>query len=95
MATPGRISRHLVIWGRVQGVGYRESMRQEAQRLGVGGWVKNRRDGTVEALIEGPQAAVDLLLRWAHRGPEAANVARVEIMEGSGEYAAFETRPSE
>ena len=95
MGAPGTISRHLVIWGRVQGVGYRETMRQEAQRLGVRGWVRNRRDGTVGAVIEGPTQAVELLLRWAHRGPEAANVARVEIMEDSGTYAAFETRPSD
>jgi len=91
----GSIGRRLVIRGNVQGVGYRDAMRQEAVRLGVRGWVRNRRDGTVEAVIEGPVQAVELLLRWAHRGPEPANVARVEITEDSGAYTAFELRPTE
>ena len=94
MATTS-IGRHLVIRGAVQGVGYRDAMRQEALRLGIRGWVRNRRDGTVEAVIEGPVQAVELLLRWAHRGPEPANVARVEITEDSGSYTAFELRPTE
>jgi acylphosphatase len=91
----GTIGRHLVIRGRVQGVGYRDAMRQEALRLGVRGWVRNRRDGTVEAVIEGPTKAVELILRWAHRGPEPANVARVEITEDLGTYTAFTMLPSE
>jgi len=89
------IARHLVIRGNVQGVGYRDAMRQEALRLGVRGWVRNRRDGTVEAVIEGPTQGVELLLRWTHRGPEIANVARVEITEDTGGYTTFELRPTE
>lgn len=71
----------LRIHGRVQGVGYRAAMVREAKRLGVGGWVRNRLDGSVEALAAGPQSAVEALVDWAHRGPPAASVARVEIVE--------------
>jgi acylphosphatase len=76
-----RRARRLVIRGRVQGVWYRESMRQEAEGLGVAGWVRNRLDGTVEAHVEGPGEAVDALVRWARRGPEQAQVTDVEVHE--------------
>lgn len=69
---------HLRVHGRVQGVGYRESLRVEAERLGVTGWVRNRADGTVEALACGPAAAVDALARWCERGPPLAQVQRVD-----------------
>ena len=72
------MARHLVIRGRVQGVGYRESMRAEAASLGVTGWVRNRRDGTVEAVIAGPDAALDAMVAWAQRGPPDAQT-RTEI----------------
>ena len=71
------LSYRLVISGRVQGVWYRESMRQEALRLGVDGWVRNRADGTVEAVICGPPAQVDALLAWARTGPPLARVSDV------------------
>lgn len=80
----------LVVHGRVQGVYFRDSMRREAQRLGVSGWVRNRGDGTVEAAVQGESAAVDALVRWAYRGPEHARVERVEIEPGAGAYAGFE-----
>jgi acylphosphatase len=76
-----RIARSLVIRGRVQGVGFRESMRLEAEALGVGGWVRNRLDGTVEALVEGPPDDVEALVRWAHRGPGSARVTGVDQHE--------------
>jgi acylphosphatase len=60
----------LVIHGRVQGVFFRDSMRAEGQRLGIAGWVRNRHDGTVEAAVQGEAAAVDAIVRWAHRGPQ-------------------------
>ena len=64
----------LIIEGRVQGVWFRDSTRKEADRLGVSGWVKNRSDGTVEALVEGPEALVKELISWCRQGPPFARV---------------------
>ncbi len=75
------IAKLLRIHGRVQGVGYRESMRQQAHRLGLTGWVRNRRDGTVEALVCGHVEQVDLILDWAKQGPRFATVERVDAIE--------------
>jgi acylphosphatase len=88
------MARHLIIHGRVQGVGFRESMRWEADRLGVTGWVRNRRDGTVEAVVAGSVESVAAIVQWAHRGPPAASVTRVVVAETDGTYAAFEWRPT-
>jgi acylphosphatase len=71
------IARRVFITGRVQGVGFREWMIREAGRLDLSGWVRNLRDGTVEALIEGDEAAVQELLRRCRRGPPSARVADV------------------
>jgi len=68
----------LVVHGRVQGVWFRGSMQEEADRLGVAGWVRNRPDGTVEAEAEGAPGAVEALVDWAHAGPRGARVTRVE-----------------
>jgi acylphosphatase len=73
------ITRHLRIHGTVQGVWYRESMRQEAEQLDVTGWVRNRFDGSVEALVQGTPHAVEAIIEWCKRGPERAQVTRVEI----------------
>jgi len=81
---------HLVIHGRVQGVFFRDSMRREAQRLGIAGWVRNRSDGTVEAAVQGESADVDAIVRWARRGPDRAQVERVEIEPHDGSYSNFE-----
>jgi acylphosphatase len=70
---------HLVVQGRVQGVWFRGSMQDEAERLGVAGWVRNRPDGTVEAEVEGERAAVDALIAWAREGPPGARVSGVSI----------------
>ena len=85
-----RITLRLLIYGRVQGVSFRESMRREAQNLAISGWVRNRHDGTVEALVHGESADVDSIVRWAKHGPEFAYVERVEIEPDKGSYTAFE-----
>ena len=77
--------RHVVVHGRVQGVWFRDSMRREAARLGVAGWLKNRPDGSVEAAFEGPSEAVDTLTRWCEHGPAGARVVRVETREEPAE----------
>ena len=89
-----RVTRRLVVRGRVQGVFYRESMRQEAARLGVTGWVCNRLDGTVEAVVQGPADAVEAITLWARRGPEDARVEALEVSAAAGDFAAFEKRPT-
>lgn len=88
------VTRHLVIQGRVQGVWYRESLRIEAERLGVTGWVRNRRDGSVEAMAQGEETAVDALIRWAWDGPPAARVDAIDSEPGSGEFTGFERLPT-
>lgn len=89
-----RITRHLAIHGAVQGVWFRESMRMEAERLGVSGWVANRLDGSVEAVVQGTPEAIDAITRWARRGPERARVDDVQVGEASGEFSRFEKRPT-
>lgn len=79
------IARHLRIHGKVQGVYYRKSMTEAARRLGVHGWVRNRSDGSVEALAAGPAAAVQALIDWAHAGPTKARVDRVLVSEAEAE----------
>ncbi|HEX3098404.1 MAG TPA: acylphosphatase [Usitatibacter sp.] len=95
MSEPRRTLR-LVAHGRVQGVWFREGMRQEAERLGVAGWVRNRRDGTVEAVAQGSPAAVEALVAWARRGPEAAEVERLDVADApvEGDLVRFEKRPT-
>lgn len=82
---------HVVISGRVQGVGFRYDTQWTAQGIGVGGWVRNRRDGTVEAVIEGDKERVERMLEWCRRGPALARVERVDLAWESttGEFTAF------
>jgi acylphosphatase len=75
----------VVIEGWVQGVGFRAECRHEAQRLGLAGWVRNRGDGSVEALFSGPAPAVDEMLRWCEHGPANAEVSGVEVTEAPEE----------
>lgn len=95
MSAPDSAScRRLTIHGLVQGVGFRASLEREARRRALAGWVRNRVDGTVEAVVAGDPAAVDELVRWAARGPAAARVARVDVEPASGDFAGFEQRPT-
>ncbi len=71
-------AKHVVIQGRVQGVGYRDWMVKQARALGVAGWVRNRADGMVEALVYGEVDAMEELLRACRRGPRLASVSRIE-----------------
>jgi acylphosphatase len=88
--TVARKTLRLVIHGHVQGVFYRDSMRRQAQHLAIAGWVRNRSDGAVEALVQGEPSAVDAIVRWAHRGPQHAQVERVDIKTDEGSYTSFD-----
>lgn len=81
--------RHLVITGKVQGVWYRGSMVEVAQRLGVSGWVRNRADGSVEAMVAGSDEQVAAMINWARRGPPTARVEHVAVALGSGVFSDF------
>lgn len=89
-----KVTRHLRVYGRVQGVYFRESMRQEAVALNITGWVRNRADTSVEAVVHGETRNVDAIIAWARRGPEAALVTRVEIAEYAGDYPDFRKLPT-
>ena len=69
----------VVIRGRVQGVFFRVETRERARSLGLAGWVRNNRDGTVEAVFQGERDRVDSMLAWCRRGPAAAHVEVVEV----------------
>lgn len=73
-----RIRAHVFISGRVQGVYYRASTAEEAERLDISGWVTNLEDGRVEAVFEGPESAVDSIVEWCHTGSDRAAVESVE-----------------
>lgn len=81
------VTRHLRIHGRVQGVGFRYSMLREAKRLGLSGWVRNRRDGSVEALVQGKAEVVAAMVAWAKHGPPGAQVTEVSVANADGEPA--------
>jgi acylphosphatase len=83
---------HVIISGRVQGVAFRADTCWNAQRIGVFGWVRNRRDGTVEAVIEGETSRVQNMLDWCRRGPVLARVDEVKLEwePYTGEWAQFQ-----
>ena len=89
-----KITKHLIVNGQVQGVGYRASMIMEARRLNVTGWVRNRRAGGVEAIVHGWPSDVAQILNWARRGPAGAQVTGMEVTDSSGAYESFDQRPS-
>ena len=86
--------RRLVISGIVQGVGFRYAMMARARLLGITGWVRNRRDGSVEAMIAGDAAQIEAMLEWSRRGPAGAVVADVMVETASGEFTDFELHPT-
>jgi acylphosphatase len=75
------IRRHVVARGRVQGVFFRDSVRRMAQQRAVAGWVANRWDGSVEAIFEGEDDAVERLVQFMHDGPRGAEVEHVDVVE--------------
>lgn len=76
---------HVFVSGRVQGVFYRSETAKAAQQLGVSGWVRNLPDGRVEVVFEGPQEAVESMVRWCHQGNPAARVSNVAVNYGQPE----------
>jgi len=74
-----RLRAHVMIDGRVQGVNFRASAHAQARTTGVEGWVRNLDDGRVEAVFEGPEAAVKRMISWCHSGPRSARVDRVDV----------------
>jgi acylphosphatase len=91
------IALRVAIRGRVQGVGYRDAMVDAACAFGICGWVRNRGDGTVEALVQGDRDAVERLLTWCRRGPPAARVIEVVTLDAPTHAAlvGFERRPTD
>lgn len=88
----------LRVTGRVQGVGYRASFAQVARAHGLRGWVRNRRDGSVEAMLAGDTDACDAMVRWAHRGPLFARVDEVIVttdVDVADLPASFDIRPTD
>jgi acylphosphatase len=81
MTETGTIVRRVVVDGSVQGVGYREFTHRAALSLGVAGWVRNRSDGAVEALIRGPAVAVDALVAEMRKGPRFAEVENLSVIQ--------------
>jgi acylphosphatase len=82
------------ISGLVQGVYFRDTTSQQAQALGVAGWVRNQPDGSVEVLAEGPRPQLETLLKFLHQGPHLARVDKVQAqwLAATGEFSAFEIR---
>ena len=76
-----RARRRVIVHGRVQGVFFRDTARRLARQLGVAGWIRNRPDGAVEAVFEGPADAVDRMTDWVRQGPRGARVDELEIVD--------------
>ncbi len=90
----GNVTAHVIVKGRVQGVFYRASTRNEARILNVDGWVRNRSDGSVEACFEGQKKDVDKMIMWCRKGPCGAYVSEVNVEWGGSEkkYQNFSVR---
>ena len=90
------MSRQIRVFGHVQGVGFRAALQHEARKLGVTGWVRNRTDGSVEALVQGSPEAVDAIIGWARHGPPGCRVRDFQAADAGQEEAraGFELRPT-
>ncbi len=88
---------HATVEGRVQGVGYRAFVDQNAYALNLTGWVRNRWDGSVEVLVEGERQTLEKLLAILYRGPRAASVTSIQIewLPATGEFSRFSVRMTE
>jgi acylphosphatase len=87
------IRRRAIVHGHVQGVFFRDSTRERARAHGVAGWVRNRGDGGVEVVLEGPAAAVERVLRFLNTGPARARVDRLDVSEEEPEgLSGFDVR---
>ena len=90
------IAKHLCIHGQVQGVGYRQTFQHKARKLGLTGWVRNRYNGTVEAIVCGDEAAVSAILTWAVHGPRFSQVTQVSVSEATcPQIPGFDILPTE
>jgi acylphosphatase len=89
-----KVRKRVVVRGEVQGVFFRDSTRQEAETRGVSGWVRNRDDGSVEAVFEGPADAVEAMVAWCRSGPSRADVEDMDVsLEGDpDDLTGFEVR---
>jgi len=90
----GRRFLHLTLHGQVQGVGFRAWLQREARTRALDGWVRNRRDGTVEAVLAGPAHVVDALLEAARQGPTGARVDRLDVREEDATGLVPASRPA-
>ncbi len=92
-----RLRAHVTIEGKVQGVWFRAWTQEQAAARGLAGWVRNRRDGTVEAVFDGPPSVVEEMIRACWNGPPAARVlaVRVDPIPSEPPFDGFEVRPSE
>jgi len=83
---------HVIVYGIVQGVGYRYSTYRKALQLGLTGWVRNKNDGSVEATFEGPHEKLEEMLSWCWKGPAFAQVSDIQVKweEGDTKYTSFE-----
>ena len=89
------VSRHLIVRGRVQGVGYRNYIQYKAGLLNIKGWVRNRLDGSVEAVVHGSPEAVAEIIDCAKRGPRAAEVTAITVSDTEGRHEQFVVNPTE
>jgi acylphosphatase len=86
-----KVRARVIVEGRVQGVFFRYHTQEMAFKLGITGWVKNRRDSNVEAVFEGDKERVDQIIQWCHRGPPEARVTKVQLAweDYTGEFEDF------
>jgi len=89
-----KLRAHVFVLGKVQGVFYRENTRKKAEKLDVSGWVKNLRDGRVEAVFEGNKPCVEEMVNWARKGPIWAKVEALDVIweDCTGQFASFEIK---